>query len=307
MENKIDIVFLYVNGLDNAHIEKRNKYLKEKDKIHNNIIRFEGIDEIIYSVNSVLKNIPWINKIYIVTDNQIPPIDNKLILSNKVIIIDHKQIIPKKYLPTFFSDVIESFLHNIPNLSEIFLYSNDDCFILDKIKKKNIIYCNNNSIGFLFMLSYIGEYFTRNYISAKLLYNKFEITKFQTSHQTKFLRLNTLKKIENVFENELDILRQSKFRNNTSINYLFIAMNYENYINTNTNTIKKLNFDNSYVICGDSQFNLLYFLIEQKIISINVIKKKFICFNNISIKNKQKFIKLMKLLNLIKYSKKILK
>ena len=60
--------------------------------------------------------------IYIITNKQIPPIE----LNPKIKIIDHTEIIPIKYLPTFNSDVIESFIHNIPELSEIILYNNDD-------------------------------------------------------------------------------------------------------------------------------------------------------------------------------------
>lgn len=55
----------------------------------------------------------------------------------------------QKYLPTFNSDVIESFIHNIPELSEIFLYNNDDMMhtryidISDIIQGDKIIFRNN--------------------------------------------------------------------------------------------------------------------------------------------------------------------
>lgn len=123
MKENIDFVFLYVDGQDPKHIEKKNKYFKNtKDNVDfNPNVRYENIGEIKYSVNSIIKNLSWINKIYIITDEQIPPINQELIKSGKVIIIDHKQIIPQKYLPTFYSDVIESYIHNIPGLSEIFI------------------------------------------------------------------------------------------------------------------------------------------------------------------------------------------
>ena len=123
---KIDLVYTYVDGTDIRLIEKKNKYLKEHDIQFNPNIRFESINEIVFSIQTILKFAKWINTIYIVTDNQIPPIQQELISSGKVVIIDHKDIIPHKYLPTFFSDVIESYLHNIPNLTEVFLYNNDD-------------------------------------------------------------------------------------------------------------------------------------------------------------------------------------
>lgn len=48
----------------------------------------------------------------------------------------HDQFIPKKYLPTFSSTVIETFLHYIPGLSENFIYMNDDVYINRPMKKQ---------------------------------------------------------------------------------------------------------------------------------------------------------------------------
>ena len=45
-----------------------------------------------------------------------------------------EEFIPKEYLPTFNSNVIEMNLHRIENLSEKFILFNDDLFILRKIK-----------------------------------------------------------------------------------------------------------------------------------------------------------------------------
>ncbi len=88
--------------------------------------RFSHVGEIRFSIRSALKYMPWLRRIFIVTDSQTPPVDAALIESGKVKIIDHRDIIPDKYLPTFNSVTIESFLHRIDGLSEIFLYNNDD-------------------------------------------------------------------------------------------------------------------------------------------------------------------------------------
>jgi hypothetical protein len=55
-----------------------------------------------------------------------------LVASDRISIISHSQIIPSEYLPTFCSSVIESFLHKIPDLSENFVYCNDDCIFWDR-------------------------------------------------------------------------------------------------------------------------------------------------------------------------------
>src|SRR5699024_7876638 len=50
---------------------------------------------------------------------------------SKLTIIDHQEIIPKEYLPTFNSQVLELNLHRIPNLSDQFIYFNDDVFLIN--------------------------------------------------------------------------------------------------------------------------------------------------------------------------------
>jgi hypothetical protein len=302
----IDFVFIYVNGLDPKHIEKKNFYMNDNNKKYNKNIRYENIDEIKYSVNSVIKNLKWINKIYIVTDEQIPPIEDKLISTSKVIIIDHKQIIPSKYLPTFYSDVIESYIYKIPGLSDFFLYGNDDCFCLSKMtysdfynNNKFKIYASICSSNLLNLLSNHNEYFSRIYNTVKMLkaMNMNKNDEFIISHQIKFFKKKTLEQMELIFDKELDVLRKNKFRNNTDINYHFLAMNCENFINDN-NKIINLDFSNSILTTGDNTFYLLFELLSYNIITKNYLKKKFVCFNSLSFKSKFKFLHLMKILKL---------
>lgn len=300
---KIDFVFLYVNGYEPKYIEKKNKYLKKEHIKSNPNCRYEDVGEIKYSVNSVIKNLSWINKIYIITDNQIPPIDQKLIKNGKVNIIDHKQIILKKYLPTFYSDVIESCIHNIPKLSDIFLYGNDDYFCFSKMKKsdfvknnKLIIYTEQHSSNILHLYSYSNEYRLRIYLTSKLLQKKKIVNNdiFINSHQIKIFRKKTLKKIEIDFDCELDKLRKNKFRNNTTINYNFLVMNYEQYLYNNI--LIKLDFNNSLNIINKKQFQILFFLLNYNIINIDFFKKKFVCINYLDYSLKDKFVKLIKLI-----------
>ena len=127
---KIDLVYLWVNGSDEKWLAKKNAALAKsgmplsKSAASNN--RWRDCDELKYSLRSVEKFAPWVNHIYIVTDEQVP---EWLDLNNpKISIIDHKQIIPNEILPLFHSNAIEVFLWKIPNLSEYFLYSTDDMF-----------------------------------------------------------------------------------------------------------------------------------------------------------------------------------
>lgn len=141
---KIDVVFTWVDNQDTEWQEKRQKHQGE---ITGNVsplaidnARFENRNELFFSVNSVLNNLPWVNHIYIVTDSQTPIWfqDHK-----KITIIDHKQIIDEKYLPTFNSHVIEAHLHNIPNLCENFIYFNDDVFVARPLQPEHFFHHNN--------------------------------------------------------------------------------------------------------------------------------------------------------------------
>ena len=52
----------------------------------------------------------------------------------KLNIVNHKDFIPEKYLPTFNSHAIEWNMHRIPGLAENFVYFNDDMFLIKKVR-----------------------------------------------------------------------------------------------------------------------------------------------------------------------------
>lgn len=119
----IDLVYLYVNSSDEEWIAKRNQYAM--DQI-NRTCRFRDNKELMYSLRSVEKYAPWIRNIYIVSNSSMPAWLNTD--HPKLHVVSHETIMPADSLPCFNSYVIESYLHRIPGLSEIFLYSNDDMF-----------------------------------------------------------------------------------------------------------------------------------------------------------------------------------
>ncbi|MDH8701018.1 hypothetical protein M2138_000356 [Dysgonomonadaceae bacterium PH5-43] len=126
----IDLVYLWVNGDDPKWIKKRNKYINGKNEENSDTTgkgRYTNNDELKYSLRSIEKYAPWIRNIFIVTDDQIPEwLDTT---NSKVKIIDHKDIMPTESLPCFNSSVIEYFIYRIPNLSEHFIYANDDMLL----------------------------------------------------------------------------------------------------------------------------------------------------------------------------------
>lgn len=136
-KNDIDLVYLWCDNNDAKWRQKRLKALKKfcpnASAYASNQCRFVDNDELRRSLRSARIYAPWIHKIYIITDGQIP---KWLKTSNKKIkVIDHKDIIAKEYLPTFNANVIESSIHHIKGLSEYFLFSNDDTFFGQPVKK----------------------------------------------------------------------------------------------------------------------------------------------------------------------------
>ena len=143
----IDLVISYVNNQD---IVWRNNYINfcKKNNLNNKIVdligaRYGGIDFIGYQLRLVEKNMPWINKIYLLISNkeQKP----KYIPSNCEIIL-HERFIPYNHLPTFNSTTIEMFLYNIPNLSEHFIYANDDMLPTGKMNPSDFFDFESNKI-----------------------------------------------------------------------------------------------------------------------------------------------------------------
>ena len=135
----IDAVITWVDGNDERHKAKRMKYGNEIIFNAEDIAgssRFASLGEIFYCVASLNRYAPWLNKIYLVTDEQNPEIDS-LIEKHfpdghiPMEIVDHKTIFRgyEESLPTFNSISIESMTWRIPGLSEHYIEFNDD-FIL---------------------------------------------------------------------------------------------------------------------------------------------------------------------------------
>lgn len=145
----IDVVITYVDGSTPEFLEQlsiNTLRLCKKKSLSTDRARFECHDELKYCLRSILKYAPWVNKIYVVSDSQIPNWFNKN--QEKVQFIDHREIIDARYLPTFNSHVIESCLHKIPNLSEHYLYFNDDMFLSRHVSPE--YFFGSNGLAFYF-------------------------------------------------------------------------------------------------------------------------------------------------------------
>lgn len=125
----IDLIYLWVNGSDPAWAAKRDRCVGKPAEGSSTHCagRYTDNGELRYSLRSVEKYAPWIRRIFIVTDHQVPDwldTDNP-----RVRIVDHSEILPEEARPCFNSVVLEHFFHRIPGLAEHFLYANDDMML----------------------------------------------------------------------------------------------------------------------------------------------------------------------------------
>lgn len=129
---KVDAVYTWVDSGDPSWAASYHRELERSGKnaitSATDIARFTSRDELLYSLRSLEMNLPWIDKVFLVTAGQRPD----WLVNNhpKLTLVDHREIFNPSAdcLPTFNSHAIESQLANIPGLKEHFLYVNDDVF-----------------------------------------------------------------------------------------------------------------------------------------------------------------------------------
>lgn len=152
MQNGIDIVITWVDGNDAKWQQSKNIAYKEFFGIEapeGSDARFRDWDNLQYVFRGIEKYMPWVRKIHFVTEGHLPRwlnTDNE-----KLHVVKHTDFIPKEYLPTFNSSVIELNLFRIEGLSEHFINFNDDMFVINETKPsdffKNGLPCDMASIS----------------------------------------------------------------------------------------------------------------------------------------------------------------
>lgn len=230
---KIDLVYTWVDGSDPKWLEKKKQYLSElKEEIADFPCRFIDNDELKYSLRSVEKYASWINHIYIITDEQVPVwlnTDNP-----KITIVDHKEIMPSEVLPTFNSLAVEYCMHKIPNLSEYFLYANDDYYFADYVtpdfffRKDKKFYCRFEK---LIKNATPSHFLNKINNSVNLLHKKgYKFPLYITHHNIDSFRKSFIEKCQKEFGDEIYKTIKSRFRSSEHLQrslyqYYAIAIN----------------------------------------------------------------------------------
>lgn len=145
--SKIDAVITWVDGSDPTFNLQKETHLKKELTLKGTQsfgtleTRFNNVGELEFCIKLIRKNLDFIDTIYIVTNGQKPKFLNEdFAIRYNSKIVTHSTIFGakyKKFLPVFNSQSIEAMLSRIPNLSERFLYFNDDFFIAKRMPLKS--------------------------------------------------------------------------------------------------------------------------------------------------------------------------
>lgn len=175
--SKIDFVITWVDGSDPKWLQQKKKYSNEMEDFNGNTttVRYRDYGTLKYVFRSIEKYAAWVRKIYLVTADQCPKwlnLDNP-----KVEVIDHSSIIDKKYLPLFNSDPIEWNIDKIPNLSENFVYFNDDMLLNKKLAPEYFfknglpcdfrLYTDNLPIESFYSIPFTNDTLMNNYLHGR--------------------------------------------------------------------------------------------------------------------------------------------
>lgn len=323
----VDMVFTYVDGDDPVYLETRSRYRPELPDatLSKNIsdsgdmdIRFRNVGEITFSINSVLKYLPWIRAIYIVTETRRLPVSSHLLNSGRIRIVDPAAFIPSQYLPTFSSNVIESFLHRIDGLSEIFLYNNDDYMHFSPIRPDFFYTTSGEEKISLDLHAYPAlyrwimtesSYIFRGYrtnlhtIGISNAYSFLRKCRHHLAcreilvpvHATKIWRKSTALRVEEEFGSILEETRRRRFRDARDLSYYTILYSMENKWNPQNRV--HLHFWGS-LFAPNTMFDFTAFSVFG---NSNLLWKRIaeshaplVCLNNMPLSERRRFEEVMR-------------
>ena len=238
----VDIVFTWVNDKDEMWKAQKQHYAQLSQDVAlyaKDDARFEEHNELFFAVKSVQKFLPWVRYIFIITDNQQPEwLDPE---NPQIKIIDHKMLIDERFLPTFNSHVIEAHLHKIPNLSENFIYFNDDVFVAKPLQKSHFF--KPNGLASLFLsVKNLDKMYAKGTATPTLLasmnsrrllrklYGQELNAQTPLIHSYIPLKKSVFEKIWQTFPDEIEAFLSNKFRSKNDLNLATFFVPYAMYL-----------------------------------------------------------------------------
>ena len=140
----IDVVITWVDGDDPEWKQEKLKFEhslagdaspSQSDSSDDCDERYRDWDMLRYLFRGIEKFMPWVRTIHFVTCGQIPVWMN--VNHPQLNLVNHRDYMPADYLPSYNSNAIEVNFHRIPDLSEHFIYFNDDMLITDNLNRED--------------------------------------------------------------------------------------------------------------------------------------------------------------------------
>lgn len=128
----MDFIITWVDSEDENWKKTYNEYSSRIDRGDKREARFRDWKNLQFWFRGVEKFAPWVEKIHLITVGHHPQWLN--LDHPKLNLVKHEDFIPEQYLPTFNSEAIELNFHRIKELSEQYVYFNDDFFVIDDLK-----------------------------------------------------------------------------------------------------------------------------------------------------------------------------
>ena len=284
LNGPIDLVVTYLENKDESWIKRYEKYKQEE--IEKGIIaadnaqafgieRIRNWDNMQYWFRAVEKNCTWLHKIFFIVqnENQVPLwLDRK---NPKLEIVYHKDYIPERLLPTFNTMVIQAFIPRIKNLSDNYIYSDDDNFFLNRVRE-SMFFRNDLPIHQDKTFWGKGSYAEKMGAWGRNLDNAWKIEKKYTRINIRyapyhlpaaFNKTLNLKILNDNWDDIYNALNVSKFRNPINVSPSELYFNI-------TKKLKKCIIDNSMYN------NCKYLGLDNKIDFSNYNNKTIVCFND---------------------------
>jgi glycosyltransferase involved in cell wall biosynthesis len=227
----VDVVYTWVDGNDpewNAGRERRLAGVTgtAQTRESSGQARFVSRDELRYSLRSIHLFAPWVRRIHLVTAGQVP--DWLDTAHPGVRLVDHREILPADALPTYNSHAIETALHRVPDLTEHFVYLNDD-FLLGRPVRPEAFFSPAGLFASFFSANAIGlsdlpgapAYLKAAWNNRNLLERTFgAVTTNTLAHAPYPHRRSILDEITQRFPDEVAATARAPFRSETDLSLL---------------------------------------------------------------------------------------
>lgn len=138
-DSPIDLVYCWCDLADPVFRAKKEACARALgiafDGEANSDCRYASNDELRYSLRSVEKFAPWVRRVFIVLNDESSPPQWLDCSCSRLSIVRLSDFIPHDCLPTFNSVTIEFSIPRIREISERFLYANDDMFFASRVSQ----------------------------------------------------------------------------------------------------------------------------------------------------------------------------